>query len=164
MSGLQRLTWVEDNPSRMARELEAMPAAAPQLTWTGEHWAGELPVWPFERPEPPALSDYLAGRRFAVEVRYYESFPMTAPRFIPIDPVPPIGVWTMNRWHVTGDGSLCLFQNFTDWDPFCTAADLVPKAAGWFLEYLLMSDGVVEEMTPVGIAADDSRDHLFVAR
>lgn len=154
---------MEDDPLRLARELEAISAAASQLTWTGEHWAGELPVWPFERPEAPALKEYLAGRRFAVEVRYYESFPMVAPRFIPIDPVPPIGVWTMNRWHVAGDGSLCLFQNFTDWDPFGTAADLVPKAAGWFLEYLLMCDGAVEEMTPNGIAVDDSLDHLFTA-
>ena len=155
---------MEDDPLRLKRELEAMPAAAPQITWMGDHWAGELPVWPFGRPEPPALSDYLARRRFSVEIRYYESFPMSAPRFIPIDPDPPIAVWTMNRWHVAGDGSLCLFQNFTDWDPFCTAADLVPKAAGWFLEYLLMSDGVVEEMTPRGIAVDDSLDHLFTAR
>lgn len=155
---------MEDDPLRLARELEAMPAAAPQLAWMGEHWAGELPVWPFERTKPPALGDYLAGRRFSVEIRYYESFPMTAPRFIPIDPVPPIAVWTMNRWHVAGDGSLCLFQNFTDWDPFCTAADMVPKAAGWFLEYLLMGDGVVEEMTCLGIAVDDSLDHLFTAR
>jgi hypothetical protein len=145
------------------RELEAMPAAAPQLAWTGESWSGELPVWPFERPEAPALNDYLGGRRMSVEVRYYESFPMVAPRFIPIDPVAPLSVRTMNRWHVAGDGSLCLFQNSTDWDPFCTAADLVPKAAGWFLEYLLMSDGVVDGMTTAGIAGDDSLDHLFAA-
>jgi hypothetical protein len=164
VTGIQRLTWMDDEPLRLERELKAMPAAAPRLDWTGEHWAGELPVWPFDRPESPGLHDYLGGRRFFVEVRYYESFPMVAPLIIPMDPVPPMGVWTMSRWHVAGDGSLCLFQNFTDWDPFCTAADLVPKAAGWFLEYLLMSDGAVDEMTTAGIVADDSLDHLFTTQ
>lgn len=164
MAVLERLSWFDDDPARLQRELDAMPAVAPALVWTGGHWAGELPLWPMERPEPATLREYVGDRRFRVEVHYFESFPMVAPRFIPIEPEPEIAVWTMHRWHVSGDGSLCLFQNFIDWDPSGTAADLVPKAAGWFLEYLLMEDGAIEHMTVNGIATNDSHDHLFVAR
>lgn len=138
-----------------------MPLVAPDLGWTGSHWLGTLPLWPFDRSEPPGLAAFAAGRSFQVEVSYLESFPMVAPRFSPIDPRPEIGVWTMSHWHVAGDGSLCLFQNFTDWHPTNTAADLVPKAAGWFLEYLLMTDNSIEMMSTDGIAHDASFDHLF---
>lgn len=158
---LARVSWVDDEPARFSRELEAMPEVAPDLHWLGSHWEGFVPLWPIDRPEPPGLVEFTSGRRFRVEVHYLESFPMVAPRFLPTDPQPEIAVWTMNRWHVAGDGSLCLLQNFTDWHPVNTAADLVPKAAGWFLEYLLMVDGVIEAMSTGGIAADDSLDHLF---
>jgi hypothetical protein len=159
--GFARVSWVDDEPARFARELDAMPAAAPDLQWTGSCWEGLLPLWPFDRPAPWGLTEFACGRRFRVEVHYLESFPMVAPRFLPIDPQPEIAVWTMNRWHVAGDGSLCLFQNFTDWHPLNTAADLVPKAAGWFLEFLLMKDGVIDAMSTGGIAVDDSLDHLL---
>ncbi len=158
---LVRVSWVDDEPARFARELEAMPAVAPDLHWVGSHWEGLLPLWPFERPEPPGLVEFTSGRRLRVEVHYLESFPMVAPRFLPIHPQPEIAVRTMHRWHVAGDGSLCLFQNFTDWQPVNTAADLVPKAAGWFLESLLMVDDVIEAMSTGGIADDDCLDHLF---
>ncbi len=163
MTALERLRWFDDDPARLQRELDAMPPIAPGLTWTGDYWVGELPLWPFKRPEPTPLCEYVGDRRFRVEVHYYESFPMVAPRFMPIDPEPEIAVWTMHRWHVSGDGSLCLFQNFSDWHPSNTAADLVPKAAGWFLEYLLMKDDAIEHMTVEGIAANNVLDHLFIS-
>lgn len=164
MPDLERVSWFVDEPVVLERELAAMPSVAPELAWVDGHWEGVLPLWPFQRAEPPALLDFVGDRRFRVEVHYYESFPMVAPRFMPVEPQPEIAVWTMHRWHVMGDGSLCLFQNFTDWHPSNTAADLVPKAAGWFLEYLLIVDNAVEQMTVEGIARSDELDHLFVAR
>jgi hypothetical protein len=160
---LERIRWFEDEPARLERELEAMKCVAPELNWNGAFWEGPLPLWPMERSEPPGLLDYVGSRRFQVEVHYFESFPMVAPRFVPIDPEPPLTVRTMSLWHVLGDGALCLFQNFTDWDPHCTAADLVPKAAGWFLEYLLMEDGRIQAMTESGIVSNDELDSLFSA-
>lgn len=156
-----RESWAEDDPPRLERELAAMPSVAPGLTWDGLRWSGTVPLWPFERPRPAGLDSYVGDRRLSIEISYYESFPMVAPRFVPIDPRPELIERTQHRWHVNGDGSLCLFQTFSDWDPFATAADLVPKAAGWFLEYLLMKDRAVEAMTTAGIVLDDSLDHLF---
>lgn len=138
-----------------------MPLVAPEFEWTGAGWRGVAPMWPFERPAPLHLEAFLADRRFELEVVYLESFPMVAPRFVPLDPEPDLFVRTMHEWHVNGDGSLCLFQNSTDWDPWSTAADLVPKASGWFLEYLLLKDERIEHMTVSGIVADDSLDHFF---
>lgn len=163
MSPPDRIRWFEDDPARLEREIEAMKPVAARLTWAGGHWVGRLPLWPMERPEPIGLRDYVRARRLQVEVHYLESFPMVAPRFLPIDPEPPLTVRTMSRWHVLGDGALCLFQNFTDWEPHCTAADLVPKAAGWFLEYLLMDDGRIDAMTESGMASNDELDSLFSA-
>jgi hypothetical protein len=68
---------------------------------------------------------------------------------------------TQQDWHVNGDGSLCLLQEAQDWSPTGTAADLVVKAAGWFLEYLLMEQGRIPAMTTNGIATDDSLDALL---
>jgi len=140
-----------------------MPKVAPDLTWDGQCWTGHTPLWPFERLQPEGLLSFVGNRRLEVEISYLESFPMVAPRFMPVDPEPDMSVRTRNDWHVNGDGSLCMFQNFTDWDPFKTAADLVPKAAGWFLEYLLLSSGQIEGMTVNGIVNDDQLDHLLVA-
>lgn len=139
-----------------------MPIVAPDLAWDGQRWTGSAPLWAFERPSPDGLLSFVGDRRLKLEISYLESFPMVAPRFTPIDPVPHISVWTRHDWHVNGDGSLCMFQNFNDWDPFSTAADLVPKAAGWFLEYLLLSSGRIERMTVNGIVDDDRLDSLLI--
>lgn len=163
MPALDRIRWFEDEPARLEREIDAMKPVAPDLAWNGTYWSGELPLWPMERPEPLGLRDYVGSRRFEVEVHYFESFPMVAPRFVPVDPTPPLMARTMNKWHVLGDGGLCLFQNFTDWDPHWTAADVVPKAAGWFLEYLLMEDGHIETMSDTGLASNAELDGLIAA-
>lgn len=157
-----RISWLDAEPRRLALEREAMPPVAPGLSWLDAGgWEGLLPVWPFTRPQPDGLDDFLGGRRFRVGVEYLESFPMTAPRFLPLDPDPPVGVRSMAQWHVNPDGSLCLLQSAAAWDPMCTAAELVPKAAGWFLEYLLTSDDAIEAMTESGIANDASLDQFF---
>jgi hypothetical protein len=70
-------------------------------------------------------------------------------------------VRTQHDWHVNGDGTVCLFQSASDWTGGDTAADLVVKSAGWFLEYLLMEAGLIERMTANGIVSDPVHDHLF---
>jgi hypothetical protein len=65
---------------------------------------------------------------------------------------------------VLGDGGLCLLRETLDWTASEPAAELVRKAAGWFLEFLLLRDGLIEEMTADGIVNDDCLDHLLGAR
>jgi hypothetical protein len=53
-------------------------------------------------------------------------------------------------------------QTAQDWRPGDdTAADLVRKASGWFIEYLLMEDEKIEAMTIHGIFEDTSLDELI---
>ena len=159
-------TWLEAEPTRRDKERQAMSAVAPDLRWCEEDqaggWEGVVPIWPFNRTIPPHLEDFLYGRRLKVRIEYLESFPMVEPKFLPLEPEPEIRHRTDARWHVLGDGALCLFQDASDWTGGETAADLIPKAAGWFLEFLLMQDGVIDQMTEEGIATDPSFDHLFV--
>ena len=82
---------------------------------------------------------------------------------VPLDPQPDPMVRTQHAWHVNGDGTLCLLQTASDWDGTGTAAELVLKAAGWFLEYLLMEAGRIEQMSTAGIVNDDSWDDLLTA-
>ena len=42
---------------------------------------------------------------------------MVAPDLYPLDPDVPIERRTQHRWHVNGDGSLCLMQAADDWQP-----------------------------------------------
>lgn len=157
-----RVSWVEAEPRRADRERQAMAPVARELRWVDTAgWEGLVPAWPFDRPAPPALDTLLAGRRLRLHVEYLEGFPVAAPVLWPLDPQPDPRYRTQHAWHVNPNGSLCLMQSAGDWDGTETAADLVEKAAGWFLEYLLMEAGVVETMTVDGIATDTSRDHLF---
>jgi hypothetical protein len=52
-------------------------------------------------------------------------------------------------------------QAADDWNPTDTAADLIVKAAGWYLEFQLMSRGIVRAMSERGIVHDNSLDHLL---
>ncbi len=70
----------------------------------------------------------------------------------------------MRQWHVMGDGSLCLLQEVLEWTGRETIDQLVIKAAGWFLEFLLLREGVIDAMTEAGIATDNSIDHLLVPK
>ena len=160
---IERVPWTAAEPARLAAERRAMAAVAPGLAWVelATGWVGEAPIWPGSRPLPDALDDFLAGRRLMVRVEYSQAFPMVAPRIVPLDPEPDPMVRTRHDWHVNGDGSLCLLQRASDWDGTGTAAELVVKTAGWFLEYLLMEAGRIEHMSESGIVNDDSFDHLF---
>lgn len=89
---------------------------------------------------------------------------MTAPRLYPREPEIPMERRTQHRWHVNGDGSLCLMQAADDWQPTHTAADLVCKSAGWFIEYLLVDQGELDAMTTRGIYVSTDVDALLAAR
>jgi hypothetical protein len=165
MADWPRQRWVEAEPTRAAAEKAAMAATAPNLEWLdgGRGWEGVAPTWPFERPAPEALDDFLAGRRFRLRVEYLEGFPMAPPRVVPLDPEPDPAVRSQHDWHVNPDGTVCLFQSASDWTGIETAADLLVKSAGWFLEYLLLEAELIERMTESGIANDAIHDHLFTA-
>lgn len=165
------IRWFEADRDRWQRELAVMEAVAPELTWgedlegtTGGGWTGLCPTWPFARPRPPELDAFLAGRRFRIEVRCSPAHPVVAPAVMPIDPEPDLRVRTAQAWHVMGDGSLCLLQETLDWSGSEPAAELVVKAAGWYLEYLLLEEGVIDRMTLGGIAEDAGLDHLLSLR
>jgi hypothetical protein len=165
-SNWPRRSWLEAEPKRLASEKEAMRAIVSNLKWIDDDpaggWKGPVPEWPFDRPAPPHLEDFLADRRLSVRVEYLQSFPMVEPKVWPLDPEPEPRCRTDARWHVLGDGSLCLLRSASDWTGRETAADLVVKASGWFLEFLLMEAGLIEEMTVDGIANDPRLDDLFV--
>jgi hypothetical protein len=168
MIELHPIRWFEADPGRLSAELARVAEVAPDLVWTdtldhttGGGWRGQCPVWPFARERPPNLDDFLEGRRFSIEVRCSAAHPVAAPAVIPLDPVPDIHVRTAQEWHVMGDGSLCLLQHALDWTGRETVEQLVVKAAGWYLEFLLLSEGLIERMTIKGIAEDGTLDHLF---
>jgi hypothetical protein len=160
-----RIPWTDVEPGALARERAAVPAVAPDLEWFDVDgnfgWRGVAPLWPFDRPAPEHLMEYVGDRRFEIEVEYSAAHPVAPPKIIPVDPEPEHLVRMQHRWHVNGDGSLCLLQGVHDWSPTATAADLIVKAAGWFLEYLLMVDERIDSMTTWGIATDSVHDDLL---
>ena len=155
------ISWRDTEPARLAKELDAMSAVAPSMVWDGRSWAGEPPIWPFDRLEPDGLSSFVGADRFVLEILYPEGFPMVPPKFNPISPLADPFARTMHAWHLNGDGTICMFQEADHWDPWSSAADLVPKAVSWFLQFLLLSRQEIETMTQAGIASDDSLDHLL---
>ena len=55
-------------------------------------------------------------------------------------------------------------QAADNWQPENTAADLVRKAAGWHIEYLLVDGGDLDRMTKRGIYVSDEIDALLAAK
>lgn len=157
-------SWVEDLPGRLARELAEMRQVAPDLMWSAAagEWAGLAPIWPFERPSPPNLHEFLAGDRFELVIRPSPAHPAVPPAIWPMDPRTELVHCTDTAWHTNGDGSLCVVREHYTWTGSECCAALVPRAAGWFLEFLLMSAGMIEDMTVQGIETSTELDHLFV--
>jgi|GEM_PF-3914228 len=52
-------------------------------------------------------------------------------------------------------------QAAEDWQLTDTAADLVRKASGWFIEYLLLETNAIEKMSVRGIFTDTTLDPEF---
>lgn len=159
-----RQTWLEAEPERAAREREAMAGLAPEMEWLDEPaggWEGLAPAWPIARPEPGGLQRLLQGRQLHLRVEYTQGYPMVEPRLMPLEPDVPLERRILHSWHVKGDGSLCLLQTASQWTGRDTAADLVVKASGWFIEYLLFDAGAITTMTERGLHADHSLDALL---
>lgn len=157
-------TWWQREPELLERERAAMSVLAPELTWHAEgagSWQGRAPLWPFERPTPQGLGLVLGGRRLHLHLAYGHAFPVAPPALWPLDPQPEPAQRLDHSWHVNGDGSLCLLQSAAAWSGREPAAELVAKASGWFIEYVLLSRGQIEAMTSTGISTDDSLDALI---
>jgi len=130
----------------------------------GVGWEGLAPAWGAERGEPTGVKGLLAGRRLRLRVIYPEAFPMVPVDLYPVKPEVPVGRRTLHRWHINGDGSLCMMQAAEDWQPGDTSADLVCKASGWFIEYLLVDGGEMDAMTTRGIYVSQDIDALLAAK
>jgi hypothetical protein len=156
--------WSESEPSRFRKDTAALAAFAPKLIWdpAAQGWIGELPVWTFDRPKPDGL-DALLPRGLNVALCPPPAYPMVTPAIYPIGPQPEVWTRTDHRWHVAGDGRLCLTKTPGQWDPIQPVTTLLDRAVGWHVEYALMMRGLVTEMTEYSIAADDSLDHLVSA-
>jgi hypothetical protein len=163
--------WHDAEPGRLKRDLADVTKFAPDLAFTagpgatpdGVHhgmWSGRLPIWPFDRPEPPGLTDLIDGG-LTCEVYYAAAHPMVPPRVYPIAPEPEVIERSQHTWHVAPDGSLCLMQTLGDWDPATSVVELLEKACGWRIEYALMKAGAIETMTLSGIVSDASLDGLI---
>lgn len=160
-------SWTSVEPALVEREKVAMAEHAPEMEWEDAliyhqrrvvGWRGVAPDWGADRVKPDGTDALLAGRRLELLVLYLEAFPMAPPALVPLNPEVPMHRRTLSKWHVLGDGSLCLVQAAEDWQPEDTAADLVRKASGWFIEYLLLEAGRIDRMTERGIFEDTSLD------
>jgi len=159
-------TWWQCEPRRLARDQHEVSSWCPDLQWVAQGaggWTGQLPRWPFERPEPDGLVALIGKVGMPVFVIYGHGYPMVPPSVFSLDPEPQVTEWTLHRWHVNGDGSLCLLQDDVMWEPRQSVVDLLLKAAGWRIEYALVKAGVVDGMSPNGIVTDGSRDDLIAS-
>lgn len=160
--------WMDDEPRRLERDRQEVEEFAPDLTFFSARsprfmhggWAGRLPLWPFDRPEPHGLRELLTDG-VEVEISFSAAHPMVPPTIRPISPMPAIEERTQHIWHVAPDGSLCLLQSQGQWHPEASITELLLKAAGWHVEYALMKAEVVEAMTVRGIVDDPALDHLI---
>ncbi|MEV4364465.1 hypothetical protein [Nonomuraea sp. NPDC049625] len=158
-----RVTWWQCEPRRMARDRAEISERFPGLEWYGRGagaWVGWLPRWPFVRPEPSRLVDLIGFDGLKVAVEYGHAYPMVPPLIRPLEPEPGLLERTDHKWHVMGDGSLCLLQDDATWTGRDSVVDLLLKAAGWRVEYALMKADVIEAMTLRGIVDDDQFDRL----
>ena len=168
--GVSAVFWVDAEPGRLDRDVAEIGDMFPALVFSAPgydpvsgaachgSWSGTLPVWPFDRPEPPGLRALIGDDGLQCALIYSAAHPMVPPHIYPIQPMPEIDERSQHRWHVAPDAYLCLMQTDGDWHPEGSITDLLLKAAAWRVEYALMKAGVVENMTLNGIVFDPSRD------
>ncbi|MCK2032202.1 hypothetical protein [Microbacterium sp. KSW4-4] len=145
-----------------SREITTVfPGLSPAAGGAGIGWHGRLPIWPFARAAPCQFESGVRG--LDLLMLFPQSYPMTMPHLHPLDPEPEFHERTQHRWHVNGDGSLCLIQEQRTWTGRGSVVDLLLKAAAWRLEYGLVRAGVFEYMSENGIVSDSSRDTEIAA-
>jgi hypothetical protein len=148
-----RIDWRAAESGLLESEQAQMAARAPDLAYIDEAaggWRGLAPAWPQDLAQPPGLEKLVGGRRLELGVAYTQGFPMAPPDLFPLDPCPAVELRARHDWHLNGDGSLCLLFSAADWPGDGSAADLVEKAAGWFVEYLARQASLIEAMSEHG--------------
>ncbi len=158
------INWWDAEPGRYAKDQAEVATRFPDLRWLPQEagwWEGRLPMWPLDRAEPAGLSELLGGQGMLVVIKYRQAYPMVPPRIYPVEPRPEPIECTQHRWHVNGDGNLCLLQSETAWDPRDSICDLIVKAAAWRVEYALVKVGALPAMTLHGIVSDPTHDELI---
>lgn len=162
---MQTRSWDQVLPGRFAWELDEMASIAPDMRWDSglSGWTGMVPVWPFDRARPPGLNDFLDGDRFELQILPSPAHPAVHPTLWPLSPRTQVEHCTDTAWHTNGDGSLCVVREHYTWTGAEPCAALIPTAAGWFLEFLLMTGQVIDAMTVHGIEASPDLDNLFIA-
>lgn len=156
--------WWHHEPGRLDADRQAVQLEFPGLAWSiaeNGQWSGHLPIWPFEREVPAGLAELLDGLGLEVVVRCGQAYPAAPPRVIPVRPEPKLLERTQSRWHVNGDGSLCLFRDEAMWTTRVGLRDVLLKACGWHIEYALMKAGRIESMTTIGIVHDPELDRVI---
>jgi hypothetical protein len=158
------VTWWQDDPRRLDMERAAMYAAAPGLLWSWEgsgYWTGEVPLWPFKRPQPAGWTRLVDNKPMSVEIICRQAHPMIDPIIRPLDVDLPVTALGSTDWHLLPSGALCLFRDRSSWDPAALAVDLIEKVSSWHIEYHLMRAGLIRRMTEYGIANDTSLDWIL---
>lgn len=152
--------WWQFDGNRLSDDTRSIKDAFPDLDpldeGAGIGWKGVLPLWPFARTAPTEFRSDVSG--LEIVVLFPQSYPMTIPDLYPINPMPELSERTQHRWHVNGDGSLCMVQAQRAWTGRESVVDLLVKAAGWRLEYGLVKACLVEDMTENGIVSSTQRD------
>jgi hypothetical protein len=159
--------WWHSEPGRLDADQQAVGREFPGLVWSSAdngQWLGYLPLWPFERAAPAGLAELLDGCGLEVVVRCGQAYPAAPPRVFPVSPEPEFLARTQSRWHVNGDGSLCLFRDEAKWTTRVGLRDVLLKACGWRIEYALMKAGCIDAMTTNGIVHDPVLDPVIGAR
>lgn len=159
--------WWRAEPARLERDRRELGEHFPDLSWfepddairQAGGWRGQLPLWPFERPRPEGLDALGDGLR--LELVYPQAWPVVAPWIYPLDPEPDVMARTEHRWHVNGNGSLCLLQSAQQWRTEDSLVELLLKAAGWRIEFALVQADLLEAMTEAGIVTDPTLDPLL---
>ena len=112
------ITWWQDDLQRLHTECGAEHGGARSPVGrrrSGRH--GEVPLWPFDRPQPPGLLSLVGDRPLDVEVLCRPAHPMLVPFVFPYSVELPIHALGDADWHLLPNGALCLFRGAAWWDP-----------------------------------------------
>lgn len=157
-------TWWEDDPARLKQEFSDVQDIAPLMTWTEEgagRFEGPLPLWPFSRAAPGDISELLDP--FVVRVEYGHAFPAAPPEILPLVPRPVATLRGFTQFHILPSGRLCLLRDADQWSPWSRTSEMLLKASGWAIEFALLAQGAIPQMSVSGIVNNATYDELISA-